>query len=110
MKRIDSLVIALALLILTVSTGCGNRVDIHYQTATMQELEAKAGYPALGYAYRWFNEWQMEWECTIWLAPLDEYPSAACFSDIIEHEKQHCRRGSFHGNARVTPASCYAPG
>ena len=98
MKRIDSLIIALAIAVLLVLTGCGNRVDIHYHEASLQELETMAGYPVLGYAYRWWNEWQMEWECTVWLAPLDAFPSGECYADVIAHEDRHCRRGSYHAN------------
>ena len=102
----------LILILMMAIAGCGNRVDIEYRSATMQELEAKAGYPALGYAWRDWDYIEFKWDCTIWLAPLDEYSSAACFSDVIEHEKRHCRRGSFHANTPEASAisSCYAPG
>jgi len=71
----------------------------------MQELEAKAGYPVRGYAWRKSAKPEFwRWECDIWLAPLDAYPSAQCFADVIEHERRHCYQGNFHANTSESSA------
>lgn len=76
--------------------GCGMDIDFHENTPR-EVLLHKAGYPTSGYAWRELNPLSMEWECDIWVAPRDDR-SDACWNALIEHEVEHCERGSYHPN------------
>lgn len=94
-RRVVRLVLCLAVVVLC---GCGS-VDITYHDDTpLDVLEAKAGYPVNGYAWREYNPLRLRWECDIWIAPFRYIGTDKCRSALMDHEERHCDEGSFHPN------------
>jgi hypothetical protein len=99
-------VAVIAFLVVGCSENYSGEFKMSVVEVSREELYQVAGHPVNAYA-----EWAYtdnDKECTIYIMPIDEYPSLREYHRVLGHELDHCIRLDYHAPG-ATHEEIYGP-